>query len=154
MLLYQELDKLADMQQLYNAATTVQKQQLITLGFDSKLYYKEQLYRTPFIMPIFSHNTMILKEKQLLVLDEKRGLSVKVPHVELQGFEPWSKHTRRKPSTCLFLHYLSGKAGAKQTNLFLSCIVLSDPHSLGSQQPVLLLSRRKSVATGKPTQRP
>ena len=45
-------------------------------------------------------------------------------------------------------------AGAKQTNPFLSCIVLSDPHSLEPQQPVILMSRRKSVATGKPTQRP
>ena len=40
------------------------------------------------------------------------------------------------------------KAGAKQTNLFLSCIVLSNSHSLELQQPVLFLSRRKSVATG------
>ena len=39
-------------------------------------------------------------------------------------------------------------AGAKQTNIFLSWIFLSDGHSLPSQQPVLFLSRRKSVATG------
>ena len=26
--------------------------------------------------------------------------------VELQGVEPWSKHIRRKLSTCLLLHYL------------------------------------------------
>ena len=24
--------------------------------------------------------------------------------VELQGIEPWSKHIRRKLSTCLFMH--------------------------------------------------
>ncbi len=40
------------------------------------------------------------------------------------------------------------KAGAKQTNPFLSCIVLSNPHSLELQQPVFFLSRRRSVATG------
>jgi hypothetical protein len=28
--------------------------------------------------------------------------------VELQGIEPWSKHIRRKLSTCLFSYYLSG----------------------------------------------
>jgi len=26
--------------------------------------------------------------------------------VELQGIEPWSKHIRRKLSTCLLVHYL------------------------------------------------
>ncbi len=31
------------------------------------------------------------------------GLSFNVP-VELQGIEPWSKHIRRKLSTCLFMH--------------------------------------------------
>jgi len=27
--------------------------------------------------------------------------------VELQGIEPWSKHIRYKPSTCLVIHCLS-----------------------------------------------
>jgi len=27
-------------------------------------------------------------------------------NVELQGIEPWSKHIRRKLSTCLFMHCL------------------------------------------------
>jgi site-specific DNA recombinase len=78
-LLQQELDSLGDLQGLYNTCTTLQKQQLIRLGFDSKLYYQENIYRTPYIMPVFSHNLMILKEKQLLIMDEKKGLSVKVP---------------------------------------------------------------------------
>lgn len=38
--------------------------------------------------------------------------------VELQGFEPWSKHIRHKPSTCLFLHYLSGKSRSKTNQHF------------------------------------
>jgi len=77
--LYQQLEKLGDMQALYNVSTTLQKQQLVRLGFDSQLYYKSNVYRTPYIMPIFSHNTLILKEKNLLLLDEKRGLSEKIP---------------------------------------------------------------------------
>ncbi|MGI8583427.1 MAG: recombinase family protein [Chitinophagaceae bacterium] len=77
--LQKELDKLGDLQRLYNISDTFQKQQLIRLGFDSKLYYKEGTYRTPYIMPILAHNTLILKEKRLLLIDEKRGLLQKVP---------------------------------------------------------------------------
>jgi len=38
--------------------------------------------------------------------------------VELQGFEPWSKHIRRKSSTCLFRYYLSGKSRNLTNQLF------------------------------------
>jgi site-specific DNA recombinase len=78
-LLEQQLYKLKYMPELYKAATTVEKQELVRAVFDSKLYYKDKLYRTPYIMPIFSHNILILKEKQLLVLDEKRGDAEQLP---------------------------------------------------------------------------
>jgi len=35
--------------------------------------------------------------------------------VEVRGFEPLSKHNRRKLSTCLFRHWLSG-GGRGRTN--------------------------------------
>ena len=41
--------------------------------FDCSLYYKEGVNRTPYLMPTFSHNELILKEKKLLIIDEKRG---------------------------------------------------------------------------------
>lgn len=78
-LLQKELTKLGDLKNLYLSSSTLQKQQLIRVVFDSRLYYKEDSYRTPYMMPIFSHNTLILREKQLLVLEEKRELSDKVP---------------------------------------------------------------------------
>lgn len=34
---------------------------------------------------------------------------VLLPFVDLQGIEPWSKHIRRKLSTCLFPALLLGK---------------------------------------------
>jgi hypothetical protein len=37
----------------------------------TKNYYKEGVYRTPYLMSTFSHNTLILKEKKLLIIDEK-----------------------------------------------------------------------------------
>ena len=76
-LLQKELYQLEDMNYLYSEASTVQKQQLIRLVFDCSLYYKEGVYRTPYLMPTFSHNALILKEKQLLAIDEKgENLSV------------------------------------------------------------------------------
>ena len=72
-LLQKELYQLEDMNYLYSEAGTVQKQQLIRLVFDCSLYYQEGVYRTPYLMSTFSHNTLILKEKQLLIIDEKGG---------------------------------------------------------------------------------
>ncbi len=69
-LLETELEKLTDLNYLYNAATTLHKQQLIKIGFDNQLYYRNSSYRTPYIIPILSHNTLILKQKELLFLDE------------------------------------------------------------------------------------
>ena len=78
-LLYGNLKRLTDMVKLYECATTLQKQELIRLVFDSKLYYQSGSYRTPYIMNIFSHNTLILKEKNLLFIDEKRDSLARIP---------------------------------------------------------------------------
>ena len=41
------------------------------------------------------------------VLNKKAAFAkAKAAKVELQGIEPWSKHIRRKLSTCLFMHWL------------------------------------------------
>jgi site-specific DNA recombinase len=74
-----ELEKLTDLNYIYGAATTIQKQQLIRIGFDSRLYYRQGIYRTPYIMPVLSHNELILKEKNLLLLDKKNGNSMEFP---------------------------------------------------------------------------
>ncbi|MEO9146925.1 MAG: hypothetical protein ABI237_15355 [Ginsengibacter sp.] len=78
-LLSKQFYKLNDMRSLYNAASTLQKQQIIRMGFDNRLYYQQQVYRTPYIMPIFNHNALILKEKNLLIIEEKKGFSKKIP---------------------------------------------------------------------------
>jgi site-specific DNA recombinase len=70
LLLQKNLQPLTDMQYIYTIATTLQKQQLIRYVFDSSLYYQNKTYRTPYIMPIFSHNKLILKEKKLLIVDD------------------------------------------------------------------------------------
>jgi site-specific DNA recombinase len=79
MLLQNNIDRFTDLPYLYNSLETTAKQEFIRLVFDSKLYWQDNIYRTPYIIPAFTHNSLILKQKQLLVLEEKKGLSMKVP---------------------------------------------------------------------------
>jgi site-specific DNA recombinase len=70
-----ELPKLNDMKFLFQNATLLQKQLFIRLVFDSQLSYYDGSYRTPKILPIFVLNTLAMKEKSLLIIDEKAGIS-------------------------------------------------------------------------------
>lgn len=79
MLMKHNIDRFTDLQFLYNNFETVDKQEFLRLVFDRKLYYQGGIYRTTYIIPQFTHNALILKEKQLLVLDEKRVVSSKLP---------------------------------------------------------------------------
>ncbi len=78
-LLYKYLYKLCDMVSLYEEYDVLGKQELVRLVFDSKLYYLNGSYRTPYIMNIFSHNLLILSEKKLLFLDKKRDSLARIP---------------------------------------------------------------------------
>ena len=55
------------------------------------------------------------KQKRYNHMDYSVLIEIGDSEVELQGVEPWSKHIRRKLSTCLLLHYLSGN-GRGNTN--------------------------------------
>jgi|KBSSwiS6_1023812.scaffolds.fasta_scaffold03257_2 hypothetical protein len=50
--------------------------------------------------------------------------------VEVRRVELLSKHILQKPSTCLFYFIMSGSNWKQTTDHFLSCMVLSDQHSL------------------------
>lgn len=69
LLLQKNLDLLSDLRYLYETAKTLHKQELLRQVFDNSLYYEKRVYRTRYIMPVFSHNAMILKQKQLLEVD-------------------------------------------------------------------------------------
>lgn len=71
-LLQNELHKLSDLKHIYSSSTTIQKQELLRTVFDSGLYYQNDLYRTTYLMQIFHHNLLILKEKKLLELDQNK----------------------------------------------------------------------------------
>ena len=76
--------KLSNLHGLYSMATIVQKQEMLRMVFDNSLYYQEGVYRTPFVMPIFEHNTLILKQNRLLYF---HGIFQKSSLVRKRRFE-------------------------------------------------------------------
>lgn len=46
---------------------------------------KNKFYRTPYMMKLFHHSILILKEKRLLEMDEKRGDFNKIPSGGAEG---------------------------------------------------------------------
>jgi hypothetical protein len=46
--------------------------------FDNSLYYQEGIYRTPYLMQVFTHNEVILKEKRLLLIDAHKKSGHKI----------------------------------------------------------------------------
>ncbi|SCW48948.1 recombinase family protein [Mucilaginibacter sp. NFR10] len=51
-LIAQHIGKLTDMEHVYVSSDTLAKRELISLVFDSNLYYKNGIYRTPTIVPV------------------------------------------------------------------------------------------------------
>ncbi len=71
--LYGNLELLTDLRYVYTHADTTEKQELVRLGFDNSLYYQNGVYRTPTMIEELSHNSLIMKEKGLLIYEKKRG---------------------------------------------------------------------------------
>jgi len=63
------LDKLQDLHGLYESASVFRRQSFLRLLFGDELSYSENIYRTNYMLPLFLHKAMILKEKQLLSID-------------------------------------------------------------------------------------
>lgn len=84
-LLHDAADKISNLNVYYQKASISAKQQLLNKVFDSKLYYFNGVFRTPYIYPLFKHNLLILKEKHLLFLEEKREFSENSLQVELNS---------------------------------------------------------------------
>ena len=61
---------LGDIKELYHSANIQQKKIFVRLGFNYSLRYVEGSYRTAFLHPLLSTNSLILKEKKLLFIDK------------------------------------------------------------------------------------
>ena len=78
-ILKKHLHQLGDMKTIYNHSNTIEKRVLVSKVFDSNLYYKNGIYRTPTIVPVLACNELIMKEKGLLEIDKKRDFPEKIP---------------------------------------------------------------------------
>lgn len=66
----EQLPKLGNLQYLYQQADLSQKRTLVNLGFNYQLQYVDGVYRTQYLLPLLSHNTLILKQKGLLIVEQ------------------------------------------------------------------------------------
>jgi site-specific DNA recombinase len=70
--LYKTLDYLTDMKFVYTQADLTEKQEIVRLGFDNNLYYQNGVYRTPTMIDELAHNSLIMRDKGLLIYEKKR----------------------------------------------------------------------------------
>jgi hypothetical protein len=92
-----------------------------------------------------------VRSTEVAVYSKKKGFSCENPLRWRWGESNPCPNTTYKS----FLHAYSGidcreAAGAGQTNFLLSCMVLDNGHSLPLPHPVFVLSRLRSLVTGKP----
>jgi site-specific DNA recombinase len=66
----QRLPLLSNLLYRYQQGDLHTKQAFIRLVFKSSLYYQDNLYRTPYILPTFQHKSLILKQKGLLIIEQ------------------------------------------------------------------------------------
>lgn len=84
-LLIQTIHQLSDLRHVFDTCDAVQKQQFVRAVFDNSLYYENKVYRTPYLIPEFTHNHLIMKEKNLLIWEQKRGNRVISPSGGAEG---------------------------------------------------------------------
>ncbi|MBU2047084.1 MAG: hypothetical protein KJ712_10175 [Bacteroidetes bacterium] len=87
-ILEKNLDLLADTKFVYTQAGTIQKRELVRMVFDNNLYYQDGIYRTPTMMEMFSHNSLLIKENGCLVYEKKGMIFQSSLPAESGGFEP------------------------------------------------------------------
>ncbi|HVZ95892.1 MAG TPA: recombinase family protein [Chitinophagaceae bacterium] len=80
-LFQEQLPRLSSLQTLYNDASLSEKRIFLRQVFNSQLSYDDGIYRTPYILPLFSHNILILKQKRLLLIEQPSQL----PEEKLQS---------------------------------------------------------------------
>jgi site-specific DNA recombinase len=71
------LCKLENVKWLWQQASLMQKHEFLRLVFNSSLYYDGKDYRTPYLLELFHHNLVSLKEKNLLQFDDAGFSNVK-----------------------------------------------------------------------------
>jgi site-specific DNA recombinase len=70
--LFKNLEYLKDLKYVYSQADTTEKQELIRLVFNNNLYYEKGVYRRPSMIEELSDNSLIMRDKNLLIYEKKR----------------------------------------------------------------------------------
>ena len=78
-ILNKHLNLLTDIRYVYAQADTVHKREFVSMVFDNNLYYQDGIYRTPTMMDMFSHNSLLMKEKGCLIYEKKRDNLAIIP---------------------------------------------------------------------------
>lgn len=68
-----ELSNLSNLKQVYSDASTINKQSLVRLVFDNRLYFKNGTYRTPYVINWFGCNLLINSDNDYEFDQIKRG---------------------------------------------------------------------------------
>lgn len=71
------INRLENVLWLWQNSTLLQKHEFIRLVFNSSLQYDGKIYRTPYLLSLFHHNILSLKEKSLLLVEEAGEENVK-----------------------------------------------------------------------------
>ncbi|MBC9794956.1 recombinase family protein [Sinomicrobium weinanense] len=81
-LLTKNLDFPGDVRHIYASINTIKKRVFVSMVFHNNLYYQNDIYRTPTMMELFTHNHSKMKEKRLLVYEKKTAFRKNVPLCE------------------------------------------------------------------------
>jgi len=83
--LYNVLETLTDLKYVFNKCSISDKQELLRKGFDSNLYYKEGIYRTPTMLEPLAHNSLKMKEEGVLIYEKKGDSFSRIPSSGVEG---------------------------------------------------------------------
>jgi len=70
-ILDKNIEMLTDIKYIYTKADILAKREFVKQVFDSNLYYENGIYRTPTMLPMFSHKAQEMKEKGYLIYQKK-----------------------------------------------------------------------------------
>ncbi len=137
-LLRDQLFYLSDLNYVYTEATTIEKQELIKMVFDDYLYYENGIYRTPYIMELFIHN--VLKMREMGYLDyKKNGIIFQLSRqVELERFELSSSHGTVYAFYMFSFSLIVGRGKVSRLPIPYAVVAVSHKCLATSHLPVLL----------------
>ena len=68
------VNHLTSLKDVFHMASVQEKMNFVEIGFGKELTYDGSIYRTNYINPIFSPKVLVLKEKRVLVYENKKGI--------------------------------------------------------------------------------